>query len=47
VARALYRSHHRRRETTKRIREGEVEAIALVTCEAIGLKAWLTFRVLA
>jgi len=42
VARALHRRHHRRGETTKRIRKAEVEAIALVICEAIGLKAWLT-----
>jgi hypothetical protein len=46
-ARALSSRHPRRRETTKRFREAEVEAIALVACKAIGLKAWLTFRVLA
>jgi hypothetical protein len=47
VAHALLRRHYRRRETTKRIRETEAEAVASVVCEAVGLKAWLTFRVVA
>jgi hypothetical protein len=45
VAHALLRCHHRRRETMKRIRETEAEVVAFVVCEAVGLKAWLTFRV--
>ena len=47
VAHALLPRHHRRRETTKRILETEAEAVACVVCEAVGLKAWLTFRVVA
>ena len=47
VARARHGRHHCRGETTKRIRETEAEAIAVIACEAIGLKAWLSFRVLA
>jgi hypothetical protein len=47
VAHALFRRYHRRRETAKRIRQTAAEVIAFVVCEAIGLKAWLTFRIVA
>lgn len=39
VAHSLLHQQERRAETTKCVRETEAEAVALVVCEAIGLKA--------